>query len=688
MGWGHVTALMGQVPARVLAGAVVRRAARNVESALGKLQVPPTDRELLAAFGAQQPGELARIFAAGGVRAHASSPHRAAELRVLAAQVDGLSSRAMARGQRVLQGRFDVFGREVNFGAGEVRWLEDPVTGHTFPGPGTPPVLPAVQGADPKRVWTLSRADWAVALAQAAWLDPDHAGVYAARFVSLTDSLLAAAPVGEGVHAAATMEVSLRAMNLTLGLCMFRGQPALEGRFLLRTLKALTTHARYVLANLEDAGAVPNNHLVGDLVGLLHVAALLPELPGAAGFRTAALFGLKQSFTSQVLDDGMGFEGSTGYHRLLLELGLAACSLSRSIGGSLGPAFEPALQRMLLATRSYLHADGTAPNLGDHDSGRALPFTDRAPLEHAYLPALGAALFHDARLKAPGAAFPDEAAWLLGEAGRAAFEALPSTGGGGSAAFPSFGLAVLRRGPLSVAFSAGSNGQRGVGGHGHNDKLGVEIIHRGQTLIADGGTCSYVRPVRDLFRGTALHSTVQVDGLEQSPILPNRPFALPDLARAELIRVQRGAAREVAVGTHRGYARLANPVFHRREVSLEAHADAVLIVDDLTGKGRHTLCSRFLLAVPQARIRPLTDAELARLGRVDATCDWNTERAVELGPAHAPLGVWVGARGTTLALTEGLHSPAYDACGPAACIEVRIEVELPVRLAAIVLPGV
>lgn len=685
--WQDKAEVLAQVPPRQLAEAVVRRAARNVRSAIAALQEPPTDAELLGAFRVQTTDQLAQVLAAPRLRAHWSDAGRAPELRELAQQLPGLEARVVARAERILANRFEIFGREVSFPDGGVHWRRDPVTGFTFAGPGESSALPQAGSGDPKRVWALARMDWAVALAQAAWLLPARAGQFAAKFAELTDSLLREAPAGQGIHSAAPMEVSLRAMNLALALSMFRGQPALDGAFLLRALRALTEHARFTLANLEDAGAVPNNHLIGDLLGLLHVGLLFPELPGASAWRDAAVDGLAQAYPAQVLPDGMGFEGSVGYHRLLLELGVAALALSRAAGVPLAAQLAPVLDRMFLASRGYLVAGQLAPNLGDNDSGRALPLCEREALDHGYLPPLGAALLHDARLKAPGAAFPDEAAWLTGRAGFDAFRELPETGGAGSLAFQHFGLAVLRRGPRALALSAGPTGQNGVGGHGHNDELAVELWSDGQPVIVDAGTWTYGGDPRgrDRFRGTAMHSTVQVDGAEQSPIVPGRPFALPDRAGAELCELRCTADRDAAAGLHRGYARLLHPVEHRREVSLESAADAALIVDELSGRAVHALTSRFHLGVAEARIRPLDGVERARLSALSALADWDMECAVEIGPAEAPLAVWVGVHGPRLRLAESAYSPGYDQRRPSLCIEVSLTARLPVRLAAAVL---
>ncbi|MBS2026485.1 MAG: alginate lyase family protein [Deltaproteobacteria bacterium] len=679
MGLRAAMVVAGAVPPQALAGAVVRRTLGALRRARNRLLPPVDDAGLLGAFGARDVAELTQVLARPRLAAHWSDAGRAEALRVISQRDPDFRDRVLARAQSIVDGELEVFGRRIRFPDQHVRWCADPIAGVAFPARGRPSLLRAGRG-DPKRVWALSRMDWAVALAQGAWLaEPERGQTFTSTFVALADSFFREVPPGEGIHAASPMEVSLRAMNLALALCMMRARLD-DGAFLLRALRHLAESARFVHANLEDGGAVPNNHLVADCVGLLHVALFFPELPGASDWRGVALTRLANEVPAQVLPDGMGFEASTGYHRLLLELVLAAFLISRAAGDSLAAELAPTLHRMFLAARCVLHADGSAPQIGDSDSGRALALADRAPLEHGYLPALGAALFHDARLQAPDAQLPDEARWLLDRAELEGFHTLAPTSQG-SASLPDFGLAVLRRGETTLTLRAGPTGQRGVGGHGHNDQLAITLHHGDAPLIVDPGTWSYLGDPagRDRFRSTAMHATVQVDGLEQSPLLEGRPFALPDLAGGRLVRVERGESVERAEAKHVGFL----PVHVRRTVWL-AEA-AALVVDDVRGPGVHRLVSRFPLANEEARIRPLNEAERARLAQLPQHARWDVARGVELGPVDAPRAIWVAPEGGTLHLAESAYSPGYDERIPTLCIELELHVVLPVRLAAAVL---
>jgi uncharacterized heparinase superfamily protein len=214
------------------------------------------------------------------------------------------------------------------------------------------------------------------------------------------------------------------------------------------------------------------------------------------------------------------------------------------------------------------------------------------------------------------------------------------TPGPASISYPEGGVHVLRAGELYVAMRSGSYGQRGVGGHAHNDQLALVICSGHTPLVIDAGTGGYTGDalLRDRFRGTAAHATVVVGGAEQSPILDGRPFALPDRARAPRVRLTETGATVSLTGEHRGYRRLPARVVHRRTVLLDRREGVLVITDELEGRGDVPVEVRFPLAGP-ARLGLSADARArvmalrALLGPIDL------ERAVELaGAVLVPIG--------------------------------------------------
>jgi hypothetical protein len=320
-------------------------------------------------------------------------------------------------------------------------------------------------------------------------------------------------------------------------------------------------------------------------VGLLAIGLALGDAAEAPAWRSRAARAIAREARRQVCGDGAAFEGSTSYHRFTLELLLAADRLAGA--ARLGLELGATLCRMFGFVAAYLGPDGEEPGFGDGDDGRVLPLVARPPRAHGYLLPLGAVHLGDATLKRADLGYAEEAAWLGGLAGYRAWQSMPEAMQARSASFPDGGVHVLRAGGEVVALRAGPAGQRGVGGHAHNDQLSIAVWLDGRPLVVDPGTACYAADPawRDRFRGTAAHATVVVDGEEQSRLYDGRMFALPDAARGELVALEElgGTARMVA--RHAGYRRLRGRVVHRREVRLERAMRAVVVSDVLDGRG-------------------------------------------------------------------------------------------------------
>lgn len=662
---GYYGFLATQVPPRRLLAAAARRAVRAARIRLAPPTAPST-AELLEALSCNGPGEVGAALAAGLPRA-AWTP---AQLRrTLPRALPGSLARIAARAEDAAAGRLLVYGRRIDARRpdGGTDWQRDALNGGRFDGRAPSGALPPAPGLDPKAAWALARGEQWVALACAAALGGPDAGSPDGALAASVADFEAENPLGRGVHWASAMEVALRAWNLALALWL-RSPRGLPGPALaLPASRLLVASGRFVLAHLEDDTAVPNNHLVTDWLGLLACAAALPRWPEAARWRALACAGLRAAIDDQVHADGTSFEGSVPYHRYSLELFLAGLLLAHAAGAGLGRAYAARLRAMLAATRALLAASGELPLLGDNDSGHALAVRERGPTEGGYLLPLGAALTHDpALLVRPGTADADEVAWLLGPGALAWLERARPGPPPGSAAFPSGGFHALRRGAIEAFVSCGRNGQRGIGGHSHNDKLALELFVAGVRAVCDPGTPVYGRDpaLRDAFRATRAHATVAVDGLEQAPIPPGRIFALPEAAGARLIGLARGADADQLAGEHRGYARAG--IVHRRR--LWAAPEGLVAVDRLLGRGRHAVELRWPLASIRAAVRPATAAEadaLARLartagrGRLRGPLDLCGVVEVSLGAAGRLLLALSGPTGLALELAPAVRAPGY-----------------------------
>lgn len=153
-----------------------------------------------------------------------------------------------------------------------------------------------------------------------------------------------------------------------------------------------------------------------------------------------------------------------------------------------------------------------------------------------------------------------------------------------SAAFPDFGLWVIREGDWEFALRCGTIGQRGKGGHAHNDQLAITLNCGGRKFFVDTGTYLYTPApeMRNRFRSTSMHNTLCIDGKEQNDWLRGGGdvlfWMLGDRSRGRVTEY----SSERWSAEHRGYG-----MPHKR--SVEWSADKIRGADECEADGKQYL---------------------------------------------------------------------------------------------------
>ena len=505
------------------------------------------------------------------------------------------AARIVDSADRVCDHVFDLLGSgPVNLGP-EIDWQVDFRGGWRWPLDHHSRVqyMDLDQPYDVKVPWELGRFQHVVTLGQAYWLTGQAR--YASEFGVQIESWLASCPPGFGVQWTSTMEVAIRAVNWIWGLYFFRDAPELDPKSWARFLKGLLSHGRHIWRNLEW-GLVTHNHYLSNLVGLVYLGAMFPEFREAGRWLRRGVRGLEREILTQVRPDGVDFESSTSYHRLVTEMVLSAALLCRKTGVTLAPHVSSILGKMVDYTASYTQPDGTAPLIGDQDNGRlhklAAPDPAREHVDHCHLLGVGAlVLEQDWRLAAEDEALQD-AFWLAG--GRSVpvqspLAARRLSGNLESRSFPQGGVYVLRDGMLHMTVDAGSNGMGGVGGHAHNDVQSFTLYAYDKPFIVDPGSFTYTADYRwrNRFRSTKAHNVVEVDGQEMQRFGERDLFQLAADARPKVLSWTSTPSYDLLDTVHYGYERLADPVTHRRQVFFSKAVELWLIRDLLTAHDEH-----------------------------------------------------------------------------------------------------
>ena len=494
---------------------------------------------------------------------------------------------------------FDLLGSGVCHWGDPIDWRLDPKSGYRWPKIFFPELAaaPSPDHADVKLPFELSRLQHFPTLGKAYRITKNEA--YARELAAQVEHWLDDNPCHTGINWRTAMDVALRVVNLLWGLAFIDDSPALTAPLKERIWRSLWEHGQYLVRHLEfsvrpDGSLGNHNHYLSNLVGLVYLGVLFPEFQAATTWRRIGVQGLIEAMERQVLPDGVNYESSTTYHRLVLECFTSAALVCRLNGIVLPEAFWSRLENMYAFTMHATRPDGMMPQIGDADDGRVHILSDYGHWErndHRYLLSIGAALFQRTDMKAQVTTFSEEAFWLLGPESAAAFDALPRTPQAlNSIAFPAAGFYVMRQDKHYLLACCNAVGTAGAGQHKHNDLLSFELCLQGVPFIVDPGAYIYTADPcwRNHFRSTRSHNTVRMDQQEQNRFKPHTVFGVMADA-APLIHDWRSTDTDDWLDAeHTGYQRLAHPVSHRRTFHFDKRAIAWRITDVLTSTGEHT----------------------------------------------------------------------------------------------------
>lgn len=355
--------------------------------------------------------------------------------------------------------------------------------------------------------------------------------------------------------------------------------PDLKRRF----LESIYLHLQRIHRH-QSRYSSANNHLIGELVGLYVGAVCFPLWKESAAWAAEARAALEQEIVTQVSSDGVNREQAMSYHLFTLELLLLACAVARNVNLRFSKAYETRLHQML----TYLNCIATdAGNLtwyGDSDDARGFLLS---PNEEALTVTmqLGELLFQDARLSRFSKELTCAARALIPDVKQpVGQQTVPGTN-----LFRDGGMVVVdtKDGRRKLIMDFGPLGYTSLAAHGHADALSVWLAIDGEYFLTDCGTYSYHSESewRTFFRSTAAHNTVRIDGQDQS-VMGGR-FLWSEKATSRLLQFEDTGNNVLIEAEHDGYARLEDPVIHRRSVRFDKETGAVEIIDTFECSATH-----------------------------------------------------------------------------------------------------
>lgn len=268
--------------------------------------------------------------------------------------------------------------------------------------------------------------------------------------------------------------ISMRIPNFLI--CMNLLQDKIRGSKLEKKLiKSIYQQYRYLLATQEFA--LLANHYFENLKAILICSVLFGE-KDIYGRYFARFCG---EMEEQILADGLHYERSLMYHKIILEDTLrvyAALDGGKEYKNDAGKLL-PMIRHMADALASVSRGIPTTPLFNDAGNNVA---KDTDELLKAVREVTGCSALNE------------------------------------QTAFEKSGYYKLYAGENALLFDCGQTGPSYMGGHAHCDCLSFELTRGGKTIFTNSGTYQYQGRLRQFFRSTMAHNTIMIDEREQEEL--------------------------------------------------------------------------------------------------------------------------------------------------------------------------
>lgn len=309
---------------------------------------------------------------------------------------------------------------------------------------------------------------------------------------------------------------------------------------------SLAVQVRWLARRLEIH--LLGNHLFANAKALVF-AGLFFDGDEAEEWLAKGLRILQREVAEQVLADGGHFELSPMYHAIILEdlldiLNLA-CSRAGVVSDAILSQYRDAATRMLRWFKGMIHPDGDIAFFNDATLGIASRFV----VLEAYAQRLGvAALAKDSTDRVTH--------------------------------FADSGYVRVEQGNVVALLDVARIGPDYLPGHAHADTLSFELSLFGQRVVVNSGISQYgVSSERLRQRGTASHSTVEIDDTDSSEVWSG--FRVARRARPFGLEIAQGDKTLSVSCAHAGYQRLPGKPAHRRHWSFTEHS--LRVTDSIEG---------------------------------------------------------------------------------------------------------
>lgn len=502
----------------------------------------------------------------------------------------------------ILNGRLPVFALHDNKFPPSSDWNRDPLTGTKAPlsfGKTLNYRDEAIVG-DIKYLWEPNRHLHLVTLAQAYNLTKEHR--YLDCLALQIDSWLDQCPYLKGPNWTSSLELAIRLINWSIVWQLIDAEqsPLFEGQTgqarHQRLIDSIYQHTHFIKGHFSRYSSA-NNHLIGEAAGLFIATTTWPYWDESASWRGKAQTILEEEVQKQNAVDGVNREQAISYQQFVLDFLILPGLAGKTNAAPFSAEYWQRIESMIEYLASVMDVAGNVPMIGDADDGYAVRLSQQENwCPYKSLLATGALLFKRGDFKAKAGGLDDKTRWMFGDTADASYQNIetvqltsPVRNCFEDGGYYILGCDIETDKEIRLVVDAGPLGYENIAAHGHADTLAFTLNMAGREFLIDPGTYVYhtQKKWREYFRGTAAHNTLCIDDENQSVSGGN--FMWLNKAEASCELWEPGENQDHFIGTHDGYTRLADPVTHRREITLIKAERKIIITDTITCKGKHSI---------------------------------------------------------------------------------------------------
>ena len=329
--------------------------------------------------------------------------------------------------------------------------------------------------ADARTIWEINRWSEMVRVMMHAWLNQDWEAARTAQI--WLEDWVERNPTGHGINWTSPLEAALRLMNFAWfdALVHACGQPELSTRQKALARRIVPAHAAWV-HRYRSFGSSANNHLLGELVGLLHAVKRWPDLEAHVGKAVDLWNEVAGCVMEQFSADGGNREQALHYHIFAWEMAWHARQLMSMHGAS------PVNDRLREAAAFFVRmVHPVEPwDYGDSDDAQVLPIvfarSDAMAEWQSWLAG------HD---------HGDVLAYWLGASPLRNAPRDSSTQAEGWWLAEESGMAVCELEDWVLRLDASPTGYGKLAAHGHCDALHLSVWDDAEAIVIDPGTGGY-----------------------------------------------------------------------------------------------------------------------------------------------------------------------------------------------------